>query len=336
MLEPDFSAPFSARLSAGVSRSLGAATTIHVSAALRRSESLPRRSDLNLLQLPAARDQYGRGVFGTLNKQGGLLYAAAGTGRRFPTYDEVALISDDGWSEYWGVTLGVERQLLRGLGALARYTYGRTTDNWFGAAEGGWSLPAPAGLPDADWVEGTSDLDVPHRLSTALVLEAAPGLRLAGVYRFQSGRPFTPGFHTGVDADASGGGADPAFVDPALPGMSDLLAAWDCLADSENEFAARNSCRGDPVHALDLGVSFRLFRFGGASTSIAVDAFNVLETEYAVPDAALYLVDPAAPLVVDVPARTVTVPLLVNPNFGAPLVRPHTGRRIRLGILLNW
>ena len=40
--------------------------------------------------------------------------------------------------------------------------------------------------------------------TAALVFEAPFGIRVSGAYRFQSGRPFTPGFRPGVDADAAG------------------------------------------------------------------------------------------------------------------------------------
>jgi hypothetical protein len=125
-------------------------------------------------------------------------------------------------------------------------------------------------------------------------------------------------------------------VDPELPGMTELFSEWSCLGESAEGFAARNSCRGPSVHALDLSAALTLLRFGGASTSLVIDAFNVLESEHETPDAALYLIDPAGSLIVDAAARTVTVPLLVNPDFGTSLVRRHSGRRIRLGLSLDW
>ncbi|HSK18851.1 MAG TPA: TonB-dependent receptor [Longimicrobiales bacterium] len=337
MLSSDFDAPRTARLGAGVTRRLAAGTSLSVSAVARRTENLPRQSDLNLLPLPGARDQYGREVYGVLEQHGALLAAAPASGRRFPVYDEVALISDDGWSEYIGVTIGVDRELMDGYGFLLRYTFGRTTDNWVDAARGRWGHSgAPAVGGDPDWEEGTSDFDVPHRGTAAVVLEAPFGVQVSGAYRFQSGRPFTPGFRPGVDADAGGSGTDPAFVDGALAGMSDIIGEWDCLRDAEDAFVERNSCRAAAVHALDIGAALTVLRWGGAAAAITLDAFNVFDSWHEQPDAALYLIDPAGTLTSDPVARTVDVPLLVNSEFGKPLARRHSGRRLRLGLSLNW
>jgi hypothetical protein len=337
MLGDDFEAPRTARLGAGVTRRLASGTDLYLSGVARRTVNLPRQSDLNLLQLPSARDQYGREVYGALEQHGGLLTAVPGSGRRFQSYDEVAFISADGWSDYRGVTIGLDRELMEGYGFLLRYTYGRTTDNWIDAAAGGWGRAAPSeAAGDPDQAEGTSDFDVPHRATAAIVVDAPLGIRLSGAYRFQSGRPFTPGFRAGVDADAAGGGTDPAYIDPTLPGMDALVGEWDCLSAAQDRFAERNSCRASPVHALDLSAALTLFRRGSRSASVIIDAFNVFDTWHEQPDAALYLIDAAGSLEVDPVARTVAVPLIVNPDFGKPLVRRHTGRQLRLGLSLNW
>jgi hypothetical protein len=312
-----------------------------MSGALRRTENLPRRTDLNLLQLPVARDQYNRAVFGTLTQQRGALAAQPGSNRRFqpnPEYEEVAGISADGRSEYWGITVGIEHELTTGAGFLARYTYGSTTDNWFAAREGGWTVPLPQRLDTGgDWADGTSDFDAPHRAVAGLVLSGPFGSNVSAVYRFQSGRPFTPGYRAGVDANGDGVARhDPAFVDASFPGMNDLLNEWPCLRDSSGRIAVRNSCRGEATHALDLSVGVRLLRIGNTAASIIVDAFDLLESESAQPDAALFLIDPSGTLTADPVARTVNVPLLLNPDFGSELVRPHAGRKIRLGFSLNW
>lgn len=336
MLGPNFDAPRTARLSAGVTRGLGAATAVHVGGVFRRTENLPRRSDINLLQLPAFTDQYGRAVYGTLIQQGGLLTAEPGSSRRFTEYDEVAALSADGWSDHWEITAGLEHDFTGGIGVLARYTYGRTTDNWFGAAQGGWTMAPPAGLDD-NWSEGSSDFDRPHRAVVGAVMNVLPFVRIATLYRMQSGLPFTPGFRPGVDANADQvTGNDPAFIDETVSGMDALVQRWSCLRASVGRVAARNSCRTDATHALDLSLSVRVLSFGSGSTSLVADVFDVLESAQKVPDAALYLIDPAASVVTDAVARTIDVPLLVNPDFGEQLVNRQSGRRIRLGISLNW
>src|SRR5690606_16013911 len=105
VLDQDFAPPRTARLGAAVTRVLAPGTSVQLSAVVRRTDNLPRRADLNLTDDPAGEDQHGRTVYGTLVKQGGLLVEDPGTSRRFAEYDEVAAISADGESKYWGVTV---------------------------------------------------------------------------------------------------------------------------------------------------------------------------------------------------------------------------------------
>jgi hypothetical protein len=338
LLGPDFVAPRTSRVDAGLVRRLGAVTAVSVSAAVRRTENLVRRTDLNLLALPAQRDQHGRAIYGRLVQEGSLVAATPGTGRRFENYDEVAALTADGSSSYWGVTFKAEHEQGEQLAFVARYTFSETTDNWFGARDGGLRTGRPAGLDAAaEWAKGTSDFDAPHRAVLGVAYTGPAGVRVSGLYRMQSGLPFTPGFRPGVDVNADGyAGNDPAFVDLNIAGVSDLTGNWSCLRESAGRFAARNSCRTGVVHTVDLGVGLSLFRIGGATTELMLEAFDLLEADASVPDAALYLIDPAGSLVVSGDGRSVTLPLLANPSFGEPLALRQPGRRLRLGFSLKW
>ncbi|HEU5208843.1 MAG TPA: carboxypeptidase regulatory-like domain-containing protein [Longimicrobiales bacterium] len=333
VLDPDFAPPRSARMTAAITRTLGAGTSVQLSGTVRRTDNLPRRTDLNLTDDPVAQDQYGRALFGTLVKQGGLLVAEPGSGRRFPEYDEVAALSADGESKYWGVTLALDHEAGDALDVFARWTFSRTTDDWFGARAGGWTRTMPVGFDE--WIDDTSDFDVPHRGVIGAVARAPFGLTLSALYRVQSGLPFTPGFRAGVDANADGiANNDPVFVDASVPGMSELVGQWSCLSDASGDFAERNACRADPVHTLDASAALRLFTVSGMSASVLVEAFDLLDAERRMPDSALYLVDPDAEL--DVSGDVVSVPLVANPDFGKPRAWPLSGRTLRLGLSLNW
>jgi hypothetical protein len=337
LLGSGIEAPRTLRLTGGVSTVI-AGTQLELSGVVRRTENLARRVDLNLVQLPAARDQHGRAVYGTLVKQGGLVAAEPGSNRRFTTYDEVAAIITDRTSEHWGVSAGIERGLAASLGLVARYTFGRTTDDWFGARDGGWYMAAPTGLDqDSTWTDGTSDLDVPHRFVAGFLWIGPADVRVGAAFRLQSGQPFTPGFRDGVDVNADGvPGNDPAFVDDGIAGMDALMSRWPCLRASAGGFARRNACHADPVHDFDVNLAVPLVRFGAGAASAHIDVFDILESSRATPDAALYLVDPAADVTTDPIARTVTLPLIANDNFGEPLTGRQPGRTIRLGISINW
>ncbi len=255
LLGPEFRAPRSRRASFGISASLGKATTGHLAAVYRHTDFLPRRHDLNLNAAPTGRDQYGRPIYGTLTQEGSLVAAVPGSNRRFGEFDLVSALDPDGSSDYWGVTVRVERRFADRLNLLAAYTYSRTEDNWLsgrGGGPDGQLTPFPDSLNGVDWADGRSDFDVPHRVVLGAELDFGL-VRFAGFYRFQSGAPFTPGFRPGVDANGDGAFAnDPAFVDDQIPGVTDLFASWDCLREQVGRFAERNACRGPGVHTVDV------------------------------------------------------------------------------------
>jgi hypothetical protein len=335
LLGPDFEAPRTTRLGLTISRALGSAT-LHVSGSYRHTDFLPRRADLNRLAAPAGVDQYGRPLYGTLVQQGSLL---AGMGnRRFTGVDRLWAVNADGYSDYWGVTVTLVRDLARGIRFLASYTHSRTTDNWLGARGGpaaGQLHPFPEGGAARDWSEDLSDFDVPDRAVVGLEIPLGP-LTLSGLYRFESGAPFTPGFRGGVDANGDGADDnDPAFIDDAVSGIAPVLAAWDCLRGQSGEFAARNSCREPGSHRLDVRLALAPLRLGSAPLSLVVEALNVVESGAGWRDHALYLVDRTATLTTNPATGVVTVPLIANPAFGDVLARRTSGRTIRLGLRIG-
>jgi hypothetical protein len=337
---PDFQAPRTGRVTLAITRALEPGTTVQVSGVYRHTDFLPRRHDLNLAQSPVTRDQYDRSIWGEPVQRGAVLAVEPGTNRLFEDFDLVSAINPDGFSDYWGGTVTLERQAGERLNLLLSYTFSRTEDNWLMAGGPDDALnPFPDSLDGVDWAEGRSGFDIPHRVVVATevrVPEALAGVTLAGFYRFRSGSPFTPGFRPGVDANGDGSARnDPAFVDPAIPGTDALLAEWGCLRDQTGQFAERNSCRAAPVHRLDFRLGVGLFRFGTQTARIVVDALDVLDSDLEIVDRALYLVDRERSLSVDPEGRTI-VPLVANPEFGEPIRRFTSGRRFRLGLQISF
>ncbi|MFW6079395.1 MAG: hypothetical protein ACODAE_07240, partial [Gemmatimonadota bacterium] len=253
----------------------------------------------------------------------------------------------DGESSYWGATVRLERRATDALRFAADYTYSRTTDDWFGAGTG-----VPAGIvpPELDgdddagrdaWTEGRSDFDIPHRAAAGVALRLPIGsadLRLAARYRYSSGRPFTPGFRYGVDANGDGVfGNDPAFVDDAIDGMEPLLERWECLRTGVGAFADRNACRGPAIQTLDVTLGFRLPSLGGVETEIFAAGLGLIESDgIARVDRALYLIDRNGAVSHDADTGVTTLPLGVNPRFGRPLLRRATGTIVRLGLRMAY
>lgn len=341
VLSPDLEAPVTTRGSLGVARALGERTTILVGAAIRRTEFLPVRTDLNLATHPLAVDQHGRQIFGVPRLLGSLIVPEPGTNRRFRDYDVVSAISSTGTSDYYGITLGIER---RGsaLDLVGSYTFSSTTDDWVGAAagyEGAHLSPFPTDEVVRDWNRATSDFDVPHRLvlMADMAVPGLPNVRVGGLFRRASGRPFTPGYGPGPDLSGRGvAGSDPAFIDEALDGMDELLRQWDCLRENMGRFIARNACRAPDRTALDLRLEAGFLRQPGFRADLVIEALHVLASGYGRTDTALLLVDTEAEADLDIADGTVTFPVRVNPGFGSELLESSRAFQLRAGFQLRF
>jgi hypothetical protein len=339
VLPHGFTAPRSTKATLGISGPLGGGAKLHLGVSYRHTRSLVRRRDLNRVPGLTGRDQYGRPLYGTLEQHGGALVAVPGSGRRLDDFSVVSALNQDGVSDYFGVAARAEKHVGRRLRFWAAYSISRTTDNVPGMALGpdAQLSPFPDSLNGVEWEEGVSDFDAPRRVVLGLELNL-PAFRLAAFLGARSGRPFTPGFRDGVDANADGSWHnDPAFIDNQVPGFSELAAEWDCLRTQAGTFAERNSCRGPSLRTLDLRLALGPFRLGpGLPIEVVLDAMNLLDAEYADVDRALYLVDPTATLTTDPASGTVTVPLVVNQDFGTPVRRYGAGRYLRIGIRVNY
>lgn len=331
MLAPDFAAPRTQRLSLGLTHRAGSWST-SISGVYRNTDFLTRRRDLNLPAASVGSDQFGRPLYGSLQKAQTLVGVTAQSNRRFAQFDAVHALESTGFSEFWGVTGGVEYVQELGLSFAAHYTYSRTDDNIVDYV-GARLSPFPDRLDGVDWVDGRSDLDVPHRAVVAADWRFNPVLSLGLVYRLQSGAPYTPMVAAGVDANADGDWHnDPAFVDPALSGMTALIDANDCLRDHSGSFVERNACREDLVHRLDLRATVRLGQLRFGRLELVVDALDVVAPNYGPVDRALLLVDRAGTLSTNAGTGVTTVPYAANPNFGKRLYDITPGVFWRVGL----
>lgn len=328
LLGPEFEGPRTQRLAMSITRRLGAWSS-SLSGVYRHTDFLARRRDLNLTAAAVTEDQYGRPIFGTLTQFGTLLAAEPGTNRRFSGFEAAQVLESSGFSDYWGITVGIERVRESGFSLASSYTYSRTTDNVPGFS-GQRISPFPGGLGGVDWMEGRSDLDIPHRVLVATEWSAG-AMRLGAVYRLSSGLPFTPGVRDGVDANADGDARnDPAFIDPNLTGMTELLNEWDCLG-SVPGFVERNACRGELAHRLDLRAAFRIANLTIGRLDLVIDALDVIATEGGRLDHALLLVDRTGAITPNV-GGGLDVPYVANPSFGSILADRSPGILWRAGL----
>jgi outer membrane receptor protein involved in Fe transport len=332
---PEVRMPRSFFTEASLARVLGAGTTLHLRASYAHTDYLLRRDDLNLVPGAVATDADGRTLRGTLVQQGGLITALPGTNRRFAEFDHVFAMSSPGFADHYAMTLGVTRDLGRGLMLDGSYTWSRTEDNLVGQLESDPAdrlSPFAGSAEQAAWDEGRSDLDIPHRVAVQARF-ATPGenpLTLGARWRYRSGLPFTPGFRRGVDANGDGAGANDPVALSSVTGLAGLLSGAGCASGS-NGFAERNSCREDAVQALDLHASIGLPLGGARRVRLTLDAFNVVASETGIIDRAAVLVDPAGSITMNAAGRTV-LPLVLNDNFGGLLARRGDPRTLRIGL----
>ena len=341
MFTSGYRTPRTLKAGLGLRGQMSGGVALRLAGSYHHSDYLLRRVDLNRAPGTLAVTQEGRGVYGALVKQGGLVTADPGSNRRFAEFDLVSALVPTGFSDHYEFTASLERQVARALSFLGSYTYSRTRDNLTGllAPDPADQLsPFPDRLDGVDWDEGRSDLDIPHRVTAGAEYRTLGRLPvvLSARYRWRSGLPFTPGFRPGVDLNGDGAANnDPAFLDAGVAGVQDALGQAACTA-ALNAFAARNSCRAEAVHGLDLGLRIGLSVAPmGARLVITVDAFNVISSKVGVVDRALFKVNPATALTTS-GARTVTVPLLANPAFGNLASRRGEPRLIRLGLGIEY
>lgn len=339
LLGPDGRPPQTAEFSGGIVQDLGSGWSLHASATVRRTDFLPRRRDVNLPLYPLAVDNNGRDVFGDLRKVGSMVVADPGSNRRFDGFDVVWAVDPDGWSRYRGASLGLQYADAR-ANAFVSYTHSQTEDNWVGAARGLPDATMDPLLPDnggTPWSEGVSDFDIPDRLvvGARMHLDVGAGAELAALYTWASGRPFTPGYRTGVDINGDGSVRnDVAFV-PDVSTLGDLAGSWSCLSGQAGSFAERNSCRGPTRSTLDASLSLGVAATGGHTVYLTVEGFNLIESKSGIIDQALLLVNPSQPIQRSADGSTVTVPVTVNPNFGQVIVPDTRGRILRVGLRIG-
>jgi hypothetical protein len=324
-------APTTVRVGGALAQSVGGGS-FEAAAVFRRTEGLTRRRDLNRPILPWGRTANGRDLWNAPGQIGSWLGADPVTVGRFSSFGPVWELDQGGWSEYLGVTARLSSGNPGGVRWSAEYTWSRTEDNVPGLGGIGRVFGVELAAASGEGATaGISDLDRPHRAVgiVAIPLPFGDATELSGVYRFQSGAPFTPGYAAGVDANLDGViGNDPAFVTIAADAAHG--AEWSCVASAVGGFVSRNSCRAPDMHTLDLRLSVEL---PGPSVSLVFDALNVLDREVSLLDPSLLAVD-AAGSVTGGPANA-QLPVVANPGFGSSLRDLSLGRTLRVGLRIG-
>ncbi len=340
LFAPGYRSPRTLKLDGGITRALGGGASLAITGYYGHTDYLLRRTDLNRVRTAVGQGVDGRPLYGALVKYGALVTGEPGSGRRFAAFDQVFGLAPTGFSDHYEVSAFLERRAaVRGVDLFASYTYSRTRDNTIGllSADPADQLsPFPEGLSGADWTEGVSDLDVPHRIAGMAQLRTGGSVpvTLAVRGRWRSGLAYTAGLPRGVDLNADGSSNnDPAFLDTRIPGLAEGFAAGNCGPLTAG-FAVRNGCREKAVGSLDLRIGLSLPGTGKRPLYLAIDAFNIASTTSGVVDRALLIPDPSRPL--STTSSGVGVPVVTNPRFGALLARRGEPRLIRASLRLEY
>lgn len=209
-------------------------------------------------------------------------------------FDRIYYNVSEGEARAFNLNLEVDHQLAERVQIGARYGFNYAYDNSsFSCCTSGegFSGEPTAGDPNfigdpGDELEGTwgpSRFENRHVLVANFLYDAPFGIKVNGIWRSQSGNPWTPVVGGDINGDGISGN-DRAMISRDLQFASaadeatleQLLADFDCLADQEGAIASRNSCRNPWWHSLDLRLSKEINTIGGQRAELLMDAFNVL------------------------------------------------------------
>jgi outer membrane receptor protein involved in Fe transport len=220
-----------------------------------------------------------------------------GSHRVSSNFNDVLVLVNEAESRTWQGTFELAKAFTNGHTVRGSYTYSNSRDNSSSSCciSGTAILETPTasspnflGDPGDDLVGswGPADFERPHQVVLSGVAQLPwAGITLSGIYRGQSGLPYTPT----VDGDVNGDGRDEndrAFIgDPSVMNFaspedaatySSLLSRFDCLSDQVGQIATRNSCRNPWINRLDARVTVPIEAGRGPRVELIADLFNVL------------------------------------------------------------
>ena len=310
----DFEFPETFKANIGYSAEFGDRTQLSVDALYSQSSLLYTVRNLNLRDVQFTLDNEGeRRIFqpgsvfdpaagdptsNTLNSRRNLELGDVfvnyndGRARSFSLTTEVAHILDDDALDF----LRIDDVQVRGS-----YTYTRSYDNSSYScctASAGYTNPTVGafgpndigGVGDTDKAWGPSDFTRDHTFITSVSAKLPLGIKVAGFWRLQSGRPWTPEVSGDLNGDGVRFNDRPFVFDPAdLPltatgAQADtmravyeqVLANNSCAGDHVGEIVPRNTCRYPWFNRIDLRLARSFDTLEGQRAELQLDLFNVL------------------------------------------------------------
>jgi hypothetical protein len=297
VISPDAEVPFALKANIGYDRRVADNWRAGIDLQYSGTSDNYYNMDANLLDEQFRTDGGARPVFAPAEEfrsDGSLGFADQ---RIDGDFNDVLVLVNDADSRTYQATFEVKREFADGFSARGAYTYSNSRDNSSSSCcisstaileTPTASSPNFLGEPGDDVVGswGPADFERPHQVVLSGVAELPwAGIMLSGIYRGQSGLPYTPT----VDGDVNGDGRDEndrAFL--GAPGdilfdspedeaaYSALLNEHECLAEQVGRIAGRNSCRNPWVNRLDARLTLPIETGRGQRIELIADLFNVL------------------------------------------------------------
>lgn len=303
--QPDFEFPETFKANLGYEQAIGRRTSAKVDLLFTRSTKLYTVRNLNLRDVALTlENEGGRRIFqpaAIFNPSAPDATANALRSRRNLEFSDVYVNYNDGRSQAVTATASVERRFGESSNLSLSYTFNRAYDNSSYScctANSGFTAPLVGvygpneigGIGDFERAWGRSSFGREHTfiLSGNTVLPL--GIRLAGIWRLQSGRPWTPA----ASGDLNGDGVrfnDRPFIfapedlplastgataDEERARYAEFLEDNECLNKYVGQIIERNVCEFPWYNQLDLRVSRAFQTVRGQRAELQIDLFNVL------------------------------------------------------------
>jgi hypothetical protein len=185
-------------------------------------------------------------------------------------YGAIQTFMSDGHGNYDGFILSMRKRFSHGFMVNASYTYGVSKDdqsNERSVSQSGNTPEDSYNLP-ADY--SSSDFDVRHAVVISGIVELPFGIRLAPVYRWRTGVPWTAG--NSIDANGDG-----VFNDRANDLVNCVQGATSLQCDLGPNHQPRNGQRQQRQQYLDATLSkeFASMFQSGVGITLYVQGFNL-------------------------------------------------------------
>lgn len=218
-----------------------------------------------------------------------VVYNPNSPSRPYPDLQAVRMHVSDAEGEYTSLTLGTRKLALGDsrFSWLAHYTWSEAIDQ--DSNERSTSTSFSLDPLDPEISEGRADYDIEHRFLASGTYELPWGIRVSGIFIWQSGIPYTAGVDilgfnglNGLDAqgvetpvflDRSGNVIDLTLANGFTPQQ---LSAF--LAERGARLQERNSERQPDYRNLDLRLS-KEFQLGQIGLELIGEVFNVFNEE---------------------------------------------------------